>query len=1039
MDQSLISLIREVIARSKSLDASAYCGVNLDQEMDSDILISWRKAVGGSEALEKRIQWAQPRLPQHSSVLWESFFSRVLTHPSPTVQSEESSFSQIPFASFFQPFVDVAFADLSVSARRILSSSSHIDLRAGLTSALSRIASRCLLTEFSNFRKHSGATFFANTSHALYKTFIDQQRPSRFKQFFGKYPVLAKILSIVSLQAGHAISEFCDRVDFDAHFLANFLNIQSSVFSITNIRPFLSDPHSGYRTVFIFQVNGAGWLTYKPRSLTTDIAWNKLLQWCNRRFPKPLKLVRSIDRGQYGYAEYLSPEKCESEQDLIAYYQRGGYLLALAWIFGLNDCHSDNIIATRDGPCIVDLETAFQPRVRILDGSNDGEPEWNGNTVLQSRLLPEWESLSVNGIPHDFSGLGFSEREQERLFRYWQDVNTDNMRMVRGTKPDSKADHQATLSGKHGYARDFIPEILRGFDDATAVLCKYRNELLGYEDLWQSISASTSRVLLRPTRAYGVLWENATRPESLTSGIRFSICFEPLCRPLLRANHRASGWQLLENELVSMERADIPIFRVRSSDCEIGSVGSDIVEISEAKGVSEIQLRLSNLSLEVTDQQRTLIKSAFVAADAHVYKTPSDKSDCGGESDSRPSIPVPAMESQVIKIAEQILATSVQSAGQLNWFAMQYDFGTARFSVGPLDYSLYGGRIGVALYLAAITAFLTSIDYRSQVESILNGLIRDQSSTFAGRLSYLSGLGACGVGGVVYGLATISRFLDDQRYAQRARAIAYSIKDSDLEHDRNIDVVGGSAGLILGLVALFKATSDGLVLEKAIKCGHLLQKRYGDHGVNGWDGLFERPLCGFGHGLSGLALAMLRLAEVTGRQDFREIAFESLHFEDSLFDEQLGNWPDFRKENRNEMRILTEWCHGSAGIGMVRAAFTREARCHSFVHSLHRATVATQARDADADYDHLCCGLFGRSELFLYADSILRDRQSISNAIDSIRYASIRGTSGDGFRFMDCGPTELQSPSLYRGTAGVGYQLLRFANPQLVPSVLLWE
>jgi lantibiotic modifying enzyme len=36
-------------------------------------------------------------------------------------------------------------------------------------------------------------------------------------------------------------------------------------------------------------------------------------------------------------------------------------------------------------------------------------------------------------------------------------------------------------------------------------------------------------------------------------------------------------------------------------------------------------------------------------------------------------------------------------------------------------------------------------------------------------------------------------------------------------------------------------------------------------------------------------------------------------------------------------------------------------------------------------------------------------------------------------------PASAYGPGLFQGTAGIGYELLRLARPDLLPSVLLWE
>jgi len=36
-------------------------------------------------------------------------------------------------------------------------------------------------------------------------------------------------------------------------------------------------------------------------------------------------------------------------------------------------------------------------------------------------------------------------------------------------------------------------------------------------------------------------------------------------------------------------------------------------------------------------------------------------------------------------------------------------------------------------------------------------------------------------------------------------------------------------------------------------------------------------------------------------------------------------------------------------------------------------------------------------------------------------------------------PKGVSSPGFFQGTAGIGYELLRIAHPEMLPSVLLWE
>jgi lantibiotic modifying enzyme len=49
-----------------------------------------------------------------------------------------------------------------------------------------------------------------------------------------------------------------------------------------------------------------------------------------------------------------------------------------------------------------------------------------------------------------------------------------------------------------------------------------------------------------------------------------------------------------------------------------------------------------------------------------------------------------------------------------------------------------------------------------------------------------------------------------------------------------------------------------------------------------------------------------------------------------------------------------------------------------------------------------------------------------------------RAAGQGGFRLISDTPAGAFKPGLFRGIAGIGYQLLRIAAPDRVPSVLLW-
>jgi lantibiotic modifying enzyme len=197
-------------------------------------------------------------------------------------------------------------------------------------------------------------------------------------------------------------------------------------------------------------------------------------------------------------------------------------------------------------------------------------------------------------------------------------------------------------------------------------------------------------------------------------------------------------------------------------------------------------------------------------------------------------------------------------------------------------------------------------------------------------------------------------------------------------------------------------------------------------------------LTGFSHGAAGISWALLALAARTHEHRFRIAALGGLAYERSLFSVEAGNWPDLRESDRSRGQesskpspFLVAWCHGAPGIGLGRL------RCRPFdvpaIDEEIAAALRTTLASGFGSNHCLCHGDLGNLDLLLeaakawpegpWAQEAARRATSILNSIRR-----------DGWL---CGnPIAVESPGLMTGTAGIGYGLLRCAEPVNVPSIL---
>ncbi len=84
--------------------------------------------------------------------------------------------------------------------------------------------------------------------------------------------------------------------------------------------------------------------------------------------------------------------------------------------------------------------------------------------------------------------------------------------------------------------------------------------------------------------------------------------------------------------------------------------------------------------------------------------------------------------------------------------------------------------------------------------------------------------------------------------------------------------------------------------------------------------------------------------------------------------------------------------------------------------------------------DHsLCHGDFGNLETLLVASEVLA-MPSYSQQVESITGALLDSIDTHGW--MTDVPLDVKTPGLMVGITGIGYELLRLAEPEIIPSVL---
>jgi type 2 lantibiotic biosynthesis protein LanM len=262
-----------------------------------------------------------------------------------------------------------------------------------------------------------------------------------------------------------------------------------------------------------------------------------------------------------------------------------------------------------------------------------------------------------------------------------------------------------------------------------------------------------------------------------------------------------------------------------------------------------------------------------------------------------------------------------------------------------------------------------------------------------------------------------------------------------IERDEILDVIGGAAGCIGALLALYEQRPSEITRQTAVRCGeHLLRRaRMMPQGA-AWPTEHSkgRALAGFSHGASGVAWALSKLAHVAGESRFQEMALQGLAYERSLFSSEEGNWPDLRELADPEgegTRFMSAWCHGAPGIGLSRLnmlPYLDDAEIRAEID----VAVKTTINHGFGRNHSLCHGDLGNLELLLQAAKRLEDGV-LENLVRELTGKILGSMEVNGWL---CGvPLGVETPGFMMGLAGIGYGLLRLAEPMLVPSIMMLE
>lgn len=1035
---------REIAGRARTLydrlDGPSNCSEGEPPIEPDRILREWRNRFPDDESFQRRL--AREGLTEENirkeltATCWptdeplpnwidelETLIEHVKTYPAD--ERTIASSDETAFVELLTAIADYARNRLPEHLDPINAISPLVDW---LIDRLEMVCTRPLYVEFKSFLEYYDPELarinpdeVTNPTAKYYDRFVDSMFDGGVSNLCLEYPVLARHLVRLVDNWVETVTEVCRRVQTDQSALRERFGVDGDV---TALEPLAEDAHAHGRVPIrvSFESND---VIYKPREVDAGITFYTVLgRLAEHLSVSSFRIPTYLSRDGYGWMESVEYDTLPSKAAAGRYYEQAGAMLCVAYILNLTDCQFENIIAAGEHPVIVDAETTFHPRVDPMALPLPREVSaFVNQSVLLTALLPfsatNPRNLNQDGQSKSITGFGI-ESGQTKLTNRTRPVieaaNTDVMSVkaeaptISATRNTPTVDDDDQPPGKH------IDVLVRGFERAYETIRELHADGQFFSEIVspEMFTGVENRLIYRPSMQYSSVLRSTVARNPLRDGAMLTVEIDELAVPFFDGQiERGYYWQLFVSERKSLRRLDIPRFTCYADKRTVCHDGTPVGVMADKSGFQECRQRLDEMNSADRRQQVWLIRQCYDS-----ISTPRTPPKPVETTDER-------LREEAVDMFEDVIDAANSVKYEKSWLAITPT--SSDLKLFPVDASLYNGRGGVALTAAALHEVTGQNQYRRFATETLEPVLEDSTN---GSSLGLGGL--TGTGSVVYTLSVIADLLNDDTYRRKALKIAQTVTKNRLREDDVLDVMKGTAGTLLGLLAFHDRYPESEVLNRAVACGErLLETRITIDGSRVWYTITEdSPLAGFAHGISGIAYALARLAAKTDEHRYAQAAREALDFALTLHSSGQPN----RTHEHNGLGSR-EWCHGQAGITLAHIGISEQLDEKSVIDGGN--VLPSETENANPlMFDNVCCGNFGRVETLLVesnrADGEFSDATELAGRCLSRR-------EREGTLSLPGHAKSFTNPTFFDGISGAVYTLLRLRNPDVLPCVLLLE
>ncbi|MBQ3467145.1 MAG: hypothetical protein IJH21_02350, partial [Oscillospiraceae bacterium] len=181
---------------------------------------------------------------------------------------------------------------------------------------------------------------------------------------------------------------------------------------------------------------------------------------------------------------------------------------------------------------------------------------------------------------------------------------------------------------------------------------------------------------------------------------------------------------------------------------------------------------------------------------------------------------------------------------------------------------------------------------------------------------------------------------------------------------------------------------------------------------------------GLGRGMAGPGLALVQAWQCTGDRALLEAAEKAFSLESGQYRELLRGWPDYGK---SPMPVILGESLEAGAPGIALAAVLSEQAVPAAGELADRALSCTLALPFQ-ETDDLALGNAGIALALTEAACRRSDPGLLRAAGERLAQSAQRANQDGGYRSVPLRLRNIPDPSFWRGTAGIGYAMLKYAE-----------